>query len=239
MSRTVIVSAQPFTDTNGNNVSALNSGNDWAEQNGTTGQLRIDTNAYATPHSNMSDCCWKGAGSFTTDQYFKVQLLRINTQADYVGGSLLNSGGALGAFSAYRCYYHDVSGAQVVVCEKIVNGTVTALGTSISATFVSNDYLECEATTSGGVVTLTVYKTGVVIGSRTDSSSILTSGKPGICAQIGAGISLSTQILGDNWEAGNLTSGVSITPPVGADALAGVVPSVVSGLVTRITPVVA
>jgi hypothetical protein len=204
MSRTAIVSAYAFTAADGTNVAALNSGNDWWEQNASNGQLRVKTNAFQNAFANMADCCTKATG-FTTDQYFKVQLNgTTGGNGDKCGGSLLNNGDlthGFNAFSAYRIYYDDTAGVQGVTCEKIVNGTITALGTKIIGAFTAADFLECEATTSGGVVTFTVYKNGASIGTRTDSTSILTTGKPGIC-----GLIAGTTILGDNWEAGNVTA---------------------------------
>jgi hypothetical protein len=208
MTRTAIVTAYAFTGSDGTNISALNGSADWTEQNASNGQLRVKTNAFQNAFGNMADCSWKGAGSFTVDQYFKVQLNGTTaSNGDKLGGSVLNNGGGFGSFSAYRCYYDDASGANGVTCEKIVNGTVTALGAKISTSFTTGDFLECEATTSGGTVTLTVYKNGVSLGTRTDSSSILTTGKPGIC-----GLIAGTTILGDNWEAGTVTAGTAIAP---------------------------
>lgn len=201
MTRTVVVSAYPFTAADGTNVSVLNSSGDWVEQNASNGQLRIATNAFQNAFGNMADCSWKGAGSFTTDQYFSFKILGSFSSNDKIGGSLLNNGGAFGSFSAYRIYFFDSTGTAGIVVEKIVNGTVTAVGTQLNTTFASGDTLECEATTSGGTVTFTIYKNGVSLGTRTDSSSILTTGKPGIC-----GLIASALLRGDDWEAGNVTA---------------------------------
>lgn len=208
MTRTAIVTDYPFTGADDSNVAALNSGNDWWELNGVDGQLRVFQTGYYNAFSTIADCVYKGtgAGTFIADQYAKARLTGGPfANSDKYGVILLCNGDGThgkGLFSAYRCYYDDTSGSQGVTCEKIVNGTVTALGAKITGAFALNDYIECEATTSGGVVTLTVYKTGVSIGTRTDSTSILTTGKPGICGTKGA-----DTLLPDNWEAGNITAG--------------------------------
>lgn len=214
MGRTVIVSAYPFTAADGTNVSALNSSNDWVEQNASNGQLRIVSNGYQNAFGNMADNSWKGAGSFTTDQYFSVKLVGTFGGNDKVGGSVLNNGGAFGSFSAYRVYYFDSTGTAGIVVEKIVNGTVTAVGTQLNVTLATGDTLECEATTSGGVVTFTLYKNGISQGTRSDSSSILTTGKPGIC-----GLISGAQIRGDDWEAGNVTTGGATNTKVMSETL--------------------
>jgi|SRR6185436_14593788 len=209
MTRTVVVSAYPFTAADGTNVSVLNSSGDWVEQNASNGQLRIATNGFQNAFGNMADCSWKGAGSFTVDQYFSLKILGSFSSNDKIGGSLLNNGGAFGSFSAYRIYFFDSTGTAGIVVEKIVNGTVTAIGAQLNTTFASGDTLECEATTVSTTVTFTIYKNGVSLGTRSDSSSILTTGKPGIC-----GLIASALLRGDDWEAGNVTAGASVDPGV-------------------------
>ncbi len=202
MGRTVIVAAYPFTGTDGTNVSALNSSNDWVEQNASNGQLRIVSNGFQNAFANMADCSWKGAGSFTADQYFSIKIIGTFSSNDKIGGSLLNNGGAFGSFSAYRIYFFDSTGTAGAVVEKMVNaGPPTGVGTQLNMSLASGDTFECEATTAAGTVTFTIYKNGVSQGTRSDSTSILTTGKPGICGLISA-----AGLRGDDAELGNVTA---------------------------------
>lgn len=209
MTRSVLVSAYPFTAADATAVSSLNGGADWTEQNASTAQLRVISNGFKSS-GNDADCCTKTAG-FTTDQYFSMKILGGPfNNGDAIGGSVLNNGGAFGAFSCYRVYYYDNIGAQGCQVDKFVNGTstITAIGGAIAGAFVTGDTLECECTTSGGVVTFNIFKNGVSIGTRTTSTSILTTGKPGIYA-----FAAAATLRGDDWEAGNVTATVA-GPPV-------------------------
>lgn len=207
MGRTAVTSTFTFTGTNGTNISADTT--NWTEQNGSTGQLRILSNGFQDAFVNVADCCYKGTGTFTDDQYFELALKGAwgGTDVDFIGGTLRNNGGAFGSNTMYRVKWSPAGGtgggsAQVF---KVVNGNAsnagTQIGTNIAFAMTAGDLLSGEAVTNGANVDINVYKNGVLQGTRSDTSSVLTGGKPGITGSGGSGI-----IIGDDWIAGNVTS---------------------------------
>lgn len=222
MPRSAIVTNYAFTATNGTNVSALNSGSDWTEQNANNGQLRVNpdaggstANLYGNEFANFADCCYKGTGvgSFTTNQYAEVTLGgAVGGNNDKIGIALLDNGGGFSAFSAYRIYLFDTSTGSTneAVIDRIINGTVTNLATFTNLTWSVGDKLSCEVTITGGNPTLQIYQdTGsgpVAVGTPTTDTGGLTSGVPGVTGAKSTGL-----MLGGPWTAGNL-----VAPPPSA-----------------------
>lgn len=85
---------------------------------------------------------------------------------------------------------------------KCVNGTVSTLDSRTSIAWASGDALWLEAVTNGGNCELTVYRGAASQYTYTDSSSPLTSGKPGMYLFDNAGGGAATM---DDWEAGDIT----------------------------------
>jgi hypothetical protein len=207
MARTQIVTPQAFTGVDGTAISA---DSNWTEQNGVDGQLVINTNGYLNAYSGPSDCVWAGAGVFTDDQYFATTLLGSwsISDSDTLGGSLRNNGGSFGSRNMYRVVYQPSSSGVLVY--KVVSDTATPLGTTISQVFTSGDTLEAEAVTNGANVDIIVYRNGTILATRSDTSSVLTGGKPGL-----TGVGSANLIRGDDWEAGNVTvSSVALLSPI-------------------------
>lgn len=219
MSRTAIVSAYVFTATNGTNVSALNSGADWVEQNANTAQLRVNPDAnggtpneFGNEFSGFADCCWKGTGvgSFTANQYFELTIDGTLSNNDSVGGALLNNGGAFGAFSAYRVYLASTTNGTTngVFIDRIINGTVVNIGSVLVTGFgawAAGNKLSCEVVVTAGTPTFQIYQdTGsgpTAYGApMTDSAAgKLSTGVPGLTGAKSAGL-----MLGGPWTAGIL-----------------------------------
>lgn len=207
MTRSIIVASQPFTFTDGQPLSSQDSAN-WTEQNGVDGQIIISNGglAFRGEYGNWTDCCWKGSGSFTADQYFEIKVVGTWTGADtdLIGGSLRNNGGSwngtTGTDSMYRVFWQpSTSKVQVT---KVLLHIPTQVGTDItSVTLAANDLLSAEAVTNGSNVDIIVYKNGVSLGTRTDTAAVLTSGKPGV-----TGKNHDNAIFGDNFVAGNITA---------------------------------
>jgi len=218
MSRTPVVSGYAFTAADGTNVSALNSGNDWVEQNGSNSQLRVITNLFHSAFGPFSDCAWKGAGvvTITGNQYFE---LTITASAfhnnDQMGGSLLNNSGAFGSHSMYRVYLADGS-PQTVEIDRVVNGTptsilvVTANGSTLP-NWATGNKLSCEVQIVAGSPVFQIYQdTGsgpVAYGSPvTDSNAAKrTSGVFGITAATSA-----DTLRGGPYTAGNISVATAV-----------------------------
>jgi hypothetical protein len=207
MSRTLI--AGPYTFTGSDSTAIAADTTNWTEQNGSSGTNRILSNSLRGALGVPGDNSWKGAGTFTDDQYAEIKLVGTLSGAadDYVGINLRNNGGAYGANTMYRVFWGSFfgaghSGAQVY---KVVNGNNTnvgtQMGTDILFSAVTNDLLSAEAVANGGNVDINVYLNGVLQGTRTDTSSVITGGKPGV-----TGSANLTTVRGDDWTAGNITA---------------------------------
>lgn len=192
MAREAIATSN-FTGTNGDppaNFTALNSGD---------GTITIDTNRFESNTSfSLLDSRWTGSGTFTDDQYAKCVVTGLSNP----GG--LQKTGVVARASAdtgsgrdmYRAYVLE-DNTTAIVLEKIVNGSVTQLNSTNVGAFANGDTveIECEGTT------IRSLRNGTQVASVTDSS--LTTGKPGICSELGFG----PNTFGDDWEGGNITSG--------------------------------
>lgn len=143
------------------------------------------------------------SGTFSNDQYAKVQLIDVNTGfgTDYFGGVLVRASGDTP--ESARDYYAAVVFADVTDFEtrlfKVVNGTYTQLATTTGTVWADNDTISCEVEGTA----LRVYKNDVQIAALNATDSSLTTGKPGL---IGADLQASVILL-DNWEGGDVTSG--------------------------------
>lgn len=191
MSRTPIATSA-FTGTDGavpTNFTSLDDNN---------GQVQIAGNKYHSPYSGYSEAVWSGAGSFTADQYAKSVLSGLTGLAngDAIGVTCRQSNDTFGARDGYRAYVTDGL-TTVLTLEKIVNDTITSLGTNSAQAWANTDTVECEAIGT----TITALRNGVVVITVTDSS--LSTGKPGIIGHAG----LMDSVRGDDWEGGNSAAG--------------------------------
>jgi hypothetical protein len=183
------IATSAFTGTDG----AVPTG--FTDLNGVDGQVQISGNKVTVPYTDVSDIVWSGAGSFTNDQYAKMVITGLANPGSLnkLGVTARSSTDGHGARDMYRCYVYE-DNTTTIVLEKSVNDVVTSLGTATPAFANGNTVeIECTGTSISGLVNGVV-----VIGPVTDAA--LSTGKPGVTGEMG----FSTNILGDDWEAGNL-----------------------------------
>jgi hypothetical protein len=216
MARTPVTSPNPYTFTASDNVNLASVDSNWTNQDGSAGYVGVLSNRIYSAYSANSDACWAGSGSFSNDQYATIKLIvGSNDVSDAIGVSVRNNGAAYASRSLYRAYYVDtaIANAKVVV-EKIVSGGAPSTLASTDITFVTNDTLTLEVVTSGSDALLRAYKNSTQIGSDiTDSSSPLTTGKPGIMA---AGSAFT--VYGDDWVGGDVTTVTDIDEDLSGSA---------------------
>jgi hypothetical protein len=205
VSRTLVVGPDNFTGTTNTHIGTYSA--NWFEQDdgGGNGTIIIKNNGY-TSTGGTTDAAWQGTGSFTDDQYFEITLPASwgPSDADRIGGTLRDNGAFRGSRNMYRVFFCPSLGGVRV--DKVVADVVTTISTVLSATFATGDKFSAEAVTNGANVDIKIYKdTGSgpsLLGTRTDTSSVLTGGKPGITAFQSAG-----SLIGDDFTSGNVTSG--------------------------------
>lgn len=148
-------------------------------------------------------CRWAGAGSFTNDQYAKLEIGGLGFfGATYRQGVVARCSADTNTAADMYGYYvlDDGSSTRTTVLWKIVNGTQTTLD-SASVAWANGDTIEIEVegTTVRGL------KNGAVIVSVTDTS--LATGKPGFVVAGDSG----GPPTADNWEGGNITGATNPT----------------------------
>lgn len=193
--------------------------------------IAISGNTAAASAVDPSMCAaYWNADTFSADQYAQVTRI-FGAQGDD------NWPIVRASISAATFYRVDTSN----YITKSVNGVESYVGAVFSGFAAS--------TTSGDVIrlavvgnVLTLYKNGVSQGSRTDSSSPITSGAPGMFLWVG---STTTNYL-DNWEGGDMGGGTTYNQSVAGTfpspsgviakmvvkGLAGTMPAA-SGVITR------
>ncbi len=150
---------------------------------------------------------WHGTDfDSTADQYAKAQIIVITADGGPTTalGVICRASADLDAardFYFYR-FKEDAgssgSAARTTEIGSVKNGTET-IHTTGSITWAPNDTIELECTGSSTVL-LEGFKNGVSTGQTySDSSSPLTTGRPGVLANI--------SFQGDNFEGGSLTAG--------------------------------
>jgi hypothetical protein len=150
---------------------------------------------------------WNGAGSFSNDQYAKITVsTRVWESSGFRTGVIVRASADTDTARDYYYlhFYHDqdVGTAVTTVLGKCVNGTETTL-VSDSISWGTSDTVELEVTTVAGNAQLRCFKNGSALTSlnHTDSSTPLTTGKPGIYLQG------NSSIAAEDWEGGDVTSG--------------------------------
>lgn len=205
--RTTLFGPQAFTAADATNVSTLISG---VEQDGVNGFVRVFSNQFGNGFSTTSDVCLPSGPTYTTQQYAKCTIIITSAGAnDRIGVNVMNNAGAFNSNSMYRVLYRNSSTSAVVVM-KVVNNVETQVGTDITVTFASGDALWVEADASSGTSTIIeVFQNTTSLGTRTDSTSPLTTGRPGITAtRSGDGT------RGDDYEAGSWVASVPFSLPL-------------------------
>ncbi len=168
----------------------------------------IGTNrAVAADTSQPQVARWNGAGTFTDDQYAKaVVATRVWQSANYRTGVLVRASADIDANRDYYAFLlqhdNDIGQPTTTILVKCVNGTETTLATAASGiAWAANDTIELEVRTSGANAALKCFRNGVEITAMatTDSTSPLSTGKPGLYLQG------NNTVAADDWEGGNLT----------------------------------
>jgi len=148
---------------------------------------------------------WVGAGSFGDEQYAEAQTTALDWQTTAYGSAAIinmsadvNSSGAEMDFYAAVVFDDAASGANHTTgIYKVVNGTATLQGATVSMTWTVNDLVGIERV--GNV--LHFCKNGVSQYNRTDSGTPLTGGAPAFAL---AGGGVATRL--DNLDIGNNAS---------------------------------
>jgi hypothetical protein len=148
---------------------------------------------------NYQVCRWNGSGTFTDDQYAKLEVGGLGYYGNgYRQGVVARCSADQDTAADYYAYYiyDDASSNRTAILFKVVNGTYTALDTSTANAWANGDTIEIEVegTTVRGL------KNGTELVSVTDSD--LSTGKPGFAIGGEGGGPPNA----DNWEGGNLAS---------------------------------
>lgn len=170
-----------FTD-NFNRANESPLGGNWATAEG--GGLQLISNAVGRPVASVTNTVsivTTTAATIPANQYAQATILgTAGSTFDYPGIALRfsSTGGGTGYVVAYG---NLSSGTQnIFTVWKVVSGTYTQIGSDIAATYIAGGILYAEAVNSGTSVNINVYYNGTLIGTRTDTSSIIASGQPGL-----------------------------------------------------------
>ncbi|MGH8259689.1 MAG: hypothetical protein ACREUG_08360 [Steroidobacteraceae bacterium] len=129
MTRVAVVSSYAFTGTSGTQISSLNGGADWADDNSLNGDLQCaGAGDFHCAYNAECGCSYKGAGagSITTSQYAEVTLDgSYNGDGDRIGVCLLHNGGNNSTASKYDCYYYDGTSASSINIDRVIGGVRT------------------------------------------------------------------------------------------------------------------
>jgi hypothetical protein len=100
-----------------------------------------------------------------------AQTTIVSGSENFAGPVVLCDGSGNGYAAAY------VGGSACKIYEFTSGGSFTQIGADISGSFSAGDTIKLQSNGSGA---LELFKNGVSIGTRTDASSPLSSGQPGI-----------------------------------------------------------
>lgn len=177
-------------------------GSDWQQLNPYWGSVSISSNQItgSVGHATERPCMrWVGGGTFNADQYASLRISQsLPYQSSNYGLGVIAR--ASGDINGARDFYFAIVLADspgpnyTTQLGKVVNGTVTVLHSAAIA-WSLNDRIELEVEGT----TLRLCKNGVPLGgSFTQTDTSLSSGQPGVV--------INELLLGDDWEAGNMTS---------------------------------
>jgi hypothetical protein len=216
MSRTQIAT-DPFTGTLANwaLIDAWAAGNNTISSGleGAGGSGGAGMNTACTDSGSMY---WSGTGSFTADQYASAVITGWDFQStSYVAAVLCRASGTTtqnssqpglqNFYAAVVCDDQGSGSGHTCAIVKVVNGSASTLGATVNLTYTNGDTVEMECTGSS-TVTLNFFQNGVSQFTRTDSSSPITSGSPGIMLS-GGGIG----VRASSWEGGNVTAAPAVS----------------------------
>lgn len=145
---------------------------------------------------------WNGAGSFSDDQYAKIELGGMGWFGiDYMVGAVVRCSADTDANADYYAFLviddQPNGGNKTCKLVKRINGTETVIATVTTTSWTNGDTVELEAEGT----TLRIFKNGTQIGSDYTGQTDLTTGKPGILI----GGDLAGPPGPDNWEGGDVT----------------------------------
>jgi hypothetical protein len=136
-----------------------------------------------------------GGSGWTDDQYAHIVVSATGASREGVG--LRVNSDVSPNEDCYLIYYEpDATEVKIL---KIANSAQSFVGSAISTSFSNGDELKAYVTTDGADADFEVFKNGVSVGTRTDSSSPLTGGRPGLMVS-------STGASIDTFRAGILTT---------------------------------
>lgn len=183
-------------------------GSNWAHLRVGWGSQYIVSPGYirgssAEVDANKQAMRWVGSGTFNADQWSEIEIQGLAWQSvNWSVGVIVRASGDTDATRDYYYAYVAYNSAGPTYNTrygKIVNGTITQFHDAAVA-WANGDRigLEIEGTE------LRVTKNGTALGgSFTTTDSDLSSGQPGCMGSSDN----DTTALGNNWEAGNFTSG--------------------------------
>lgn len=211
---TPVISTQTFTGSNGDFLGA-NWG--WLRDTGFGSYANIYGNKLAghfaeasaadtTTQTHVAVHRWVGAGTFSDDQYASavISAIFLSGSPQYRAGVIVRASGGTDAAATFYCAYFCDNGT-VVIGKPSGAGLALTILDSRSQTFVDGDVFTLGVEGAATAV-LTVYKNGTATTSTvSDSSSPLTTGKPGVyCASDDSGGSPFPVL--DDWIAGDYTT---------------------------------
>ena len=186
--------ALPATD-DFNRANADPIGGNWTTQTGASAWRVFGSSAYVSTGGSAPWCAYWNADSFNSDQYCQATGNEINNVP--AGPSIRIQTGD----SVVNCYQMCPRGSTTQRMFEYNSGTPTQLGADFSESITTASVIKIRGETS----TLTFSVDGGDIGTRTDSTH--TGGSAGLSASVDQGF--------DNWEAGNVSSGITIEVPTG------------------------
>lgn len=163
-----------------------------------------------------TDCLGGAAGATVLQKLSPVTASVANayyrtddaSATQYAGADLLNANlfvfvfGSGADAASFNCYGMRQASATTVRVYKIVNGNVTA-SLLINATVADTLGMELRAVASAGSVALTLLRQGTTVGTATDSTSPLLTGRRGLLTNTTAASTAMLDNYQDNYAVAN------------------------------------
>jgi hypothetical protein len=208
MTRTAVA-----TDAFGSSLSA-----NWTQINTAAGSISTSSGKVlgaGTFGFASGPAAYYNASSFSTEQYASIVLSAVTdlVSFNYSGGVICRAStdtdGNRDFYAAGIALFYS-GGNPYTRVFRVNNAGLTDLYSDASVAWTNGDALSLEVTGTGATVTLTVCKNGAAIGGNftiadTDANR-LTTGRPGVF------FTGTTNPLGDDFEAGDITSSASAIP---------------------------
>lgn len=183
-----------------NRADSADLGTNWDVISGSTGPLNVNNNQ-ARWNINVDDGSevYNGGITWPDDQYSEADIIGSSGSTGVGFGVCVR--GSLGT-NFYRIVV-GVGAATDLEIGKFISAAYTVLGVAVASGWVSGDRLRTEIAGS----TLSMYKNGSLVTTRTDTS--ITTGKPGLAYS-----SLMDAARADNWAGGDLVTTFDSYDPI-------------------------